>query len=469
MTTSNAAEGAATEPETTQWRPALHFTPRDTWMNDPNGLILHKGVHHLFFQNNPHDRVWGNMSWGHATSTDLLHWDEQPVALTGTPTEGIFSGSAVWDRENTSGLGTDADGNGPLVALYTSAFTGDETFGDEQAQSLAWSTDDGQTWTKHPANPILRRGSKDFRDPKVFWHEPTGRWVMVCVEALDRQAVVYTSANLVNWEYASTFGPAGAPLGIWECPDLVRVPIEGPDGTASGEFGWVFIVSLGSDAPAGGSGMQWIKVDFDGVTITADDANRVRWFDLGPDCYAAVSFSGTGDVCRMIGWFSNWEYAMASPTRPWASAMTVARELTLVREGDDWKLRQTPVLPDARPDSGTDADAGATLVTTTLAEGDLLTLSRGDDCSCRTMLRISRTSDGLLVDRTDASTTEVHAKRPSFTVPLPSGPVELVALEDHGLVELYLDGGLTTATVQTFPATGPLRVGATTPVEVTAL
>ena len=156
------------EAATPHLRPAAHFTARDTWLNDPNGLLHHAGVYHLFFQNNRQGQVWGPMSWGHATSTDLVTWSEQDVAIPNTPEENVFSGSAVADVRNTAGFA--GPGQTALVAIYTSAFTPASSRPGIQAQSLAYSLDDGSSWTRYANNPVLDTGSSDFRDPKVFWH-----------------------------------------------------------------------------------------------------------------------------------------------------------------------------------------------------------------------------------------------------------------------------------------------------------
>ncbi|SDY92281.1 glycoside hydrolase family 32 protein [Tessaracoccus flavus] len=257
------------------YRPAYHYSPETNWMNDPNGLVYHDGVYHLYYQYNPQAATWGNMSWGHATSPDLVNWVEQPLAIgqtfndAGQSIEDIFSGSIVVDTENTSGLGT-AD-NPPLVAHYTSAYTGDHpTLAGIQAQSVAYSLDGGYTWEKYEGNPVLDRGSNNFRDPKVFRYTSpeTGEsyWVMVTVEALAHEVLIYRSDDLLHWSYLSTFGPANATGGIWEVPDLFPLPVEGADETK-----WVMIVNLNPGSPAGGSGAQYFVGEFDGETFTAEN------------------------------------------------------------------------------------------------------------------------------------------------------------------------------------------------------
>lgn len=257
------------------YRPGLHYSPEQNWMNDPNGLVFHDGTYHLYYQHNPHGTSWGNMSWGHATSTDLFTWTEQPVAIrqtldeNGVSVEDIFSGSVVVDHGNTSGFGTTEDP--PLVAIYTSAYTpAHPTHAGIQAQSLAYSTDGGYTWTKYAANPVLDRSSANFRDPKVFWYDggtpETSYWVMVAVEAVDHQVVLYRSNDLKSWDHLSTFGPANAVGGIWECPDLFELPVDGdPQNTR-----WVLVVNLNPGSIGGGSGGQYFVGDFDGTTFTSE-------------------------------------------------------------------------------------------------------------------------------------------------------------------------------------------------------
>ncbi|WP_306366948.1 glycoside hydrolase family 32 protein [Nocardiopsis sp. CC223A] len=264
LTLTGAVQPTAAATADHPHRPVIHFSPDRNWMNDPNGLIHHDGLYHLYFQYNPEGDRWGNMSWGHATSPDLVHWTEQPVAIRFTEQEHVFSGSIVYDEHNTSGLGTPE--NPPLVAAYTSAYTPASERPGVQAQSLAYSLDGGYTWERHAGNPVLDIGRSDFRDPKVFRYEEGGYWVMAAVVATEYTVHFYRSENLRDWEFLSDFGPAHAADGIWEVPDLFELPVDGdPDDTR-----WVLIVNLSPGAITGGSGAQYFVGDFDGITFTPD-------------------------------------------------------------------------------------------------------------------------------------------------------------------------------------------------------
>lgn len=293
------AEEVSVDPADEQYRPALHFTPERNWMNDPNGLVYDDGTWHLFFQHNPYGTRWGNMSWGHATSTDLVHWEEQPVAIpqtfdeSGTAIEDIFSGSVVVDEQNTSGFGT-AD-EPPMVAIYTSAYTPTHpAHAGTQAQSLAYSTDDGLTWTKYEGNPVLDRGSANFRDPKVIrYTDPeTGEsyWVMVAVEALQYKVVLYRSDDLKTWTHLSDFGPANATGGIWECPDLFPLAVDGDPSNVK----WVMVVNLNPGSVAGGSGGQYFVGEFDGTTFTSESTVTDDSLPAG-DVFASFDDGTWGD------------------------------------------------------------------------------------------------------------------------------------------------------------------------------
>lgn len=254
---------ATLDPTSQTYRPAIHYSPTHNWMNDPNGLVYYQGVYHLYYQYNPSGTRWGNMSWGHATSTDLLHWTEQPLAIPGDAASDIFSGSIVVDKDNTSGFGTAE--NPPLVAMYTAAYkTG------EQVQALAYSTDAGQTWTKYDGNPVLDRESNDFRDPHMFWYDggtpESSYWVVAIVEAVEHRVLLYKSIDLMSWTFLSDFGPANATGGIWECPDLFPLAVDGDPSTIA----WVMVVNLNPGAVGGGSGGQYFVGDFDGTTFTSE-------------------------------------------------------------------------------------------------------------------------------------------------------------------------------------------------------
>lgn len=243
------------------YRPQFHFTPAKNWMNDPNGLVYYRGEYHLFFQYNPSGTQWGNISWGHAVSRDLVHWRELPVAIPHDDEEYVFSGSAVVDWNNTSGFGT--EDNPPLVAIYTSAYKATGI----QAQSLAYSTDRGRTFTKYAGNPVIDIGSRDFRDPKVFWYEPAREWRMVVALSAEHKIRIYGSPDLKSWTHLSDFGPTGAVGGVWEVPDLFRLAVDGDPRRVK----WVMVVNLNPGGIAGGSGAQYFTGEFDGTTFTSDD------------------------------------------------------------------------------------------------------------------------------------------------------------------------------------------------------
>ena len=309
------------------YRPRFHFTPQKGWMNDPNGMIFLNGQYHLFFQHYPDGTVWGPMHWGHATSSDLVQWKEQPIALYPDSIGMIFSGSAVLDKNNTSGLGR--GGIAPLVAIYTQHNMPGEKAGrnDFQNQSIAYSLDEGKTWTKFAGNPVLKTPNlKDFRDPKVIWHEPTQKWIMNL--AVADHVELYSSPNLINWRKESEIGKnLFAHGGVWECPDLLSFNV-------NGKTIWVLLVSMNPGGPNGGSATQYIVGDFDGHEFKPYSTD-IKWMDYGPDNYAGVSFANVGNRNILIGWMSNWNYANVVPTEKWRSAMTVPRELSLVKQSSN--------------------------------------------------------------------------------------------------------------------------------------
>lgn len=304
------------------YRPNFHFTPKKGWMNDPNGMIFLNGQYHLFYQHYPDATVWGPMHWGHATSKDLVRWVHQPIALYPDSIGMIFSGSAVLDQHNTSGLGR--NGIAPLVAIFTQHHMPGEKAGrtDFQNQSIAYSLDEGKTWIKYAGNPVLKTpGLKDFRDPKVIWHAPTKKWIMSL--AVADHVEFYSAPDLIHWTKESEIGKGQfAHGGVWECPDLLHFNVQG-------KTIWVLLVSMNPGGPNGGSATQYIVGDFDGH-IFKPFTEAIKWMDYGPDNYAGVTFSNLGDRNILIGWMSNWNYANTVPTENWRSAMTLPRELSLV-------------------------------------------------------------------------------------------------------------------------------------------
>lgn len=312
------------------FRPVYHHTPAYGWMNDPNGMFYKDGVYHLYFQYNPYGSVWGNMHWGHSTSTDLMHWKFEGCAIVPDAWGAIFSGSCVVDHENTAGFGKEA-----VVAFYTSAKA--SPWGDVQSQSMAYSLDNGKTFVKYEGNPILTSSEKDFRDPKVFWYAPGKHWVMML--AVGQHMEIYSSVNLKEWKKESEFGAMqGAHGGVWECPDLVEIPVEG-----TREKKWVLICNLNPGGPFGGSAAQYFVGSFDGKKFVNESPTQTKWMDWGKDNYATVTWNNAPDGrCIALGWMSNWQYANNVPTRQYRSANTLARDLTLYREGQELYLKSTP-------------------------------------------------------------------------------------------------------------------------------
>ncbi|TQJ34669.1 glycoside hydrolase family 32 protein [Arthrobacter sp. SLBN-122] len=496
----DAARPETAPEETSRFRPAIHFTARDTWLNDPNGLVFYDGLYHLFFQNNPYGNVWGNMSWGHATSRDLLHWTEHPVAIACDETEDIFSGSVVVDHGNTSGFGA-ADAPA-LVAIYTSAYKAGSEHSGTQAQSLAYSTDAGMTWEKYAGNPVLTRNSAHFRDPKVFRyegkHDPC--WIMVAVEAQHQKVVFYRSEDLKSWDFLSDFGPANADAGEWECPDLFPLAVDDDPENIK----WVLIVNVNPGAVAGGSGGQYFVGEFDGIRFVPDAGSlaapagvsalgdsaaaaaalqQCLWLDWGRDCYASVSFSDAPDERRIIiGWMNNWDYANELPTAPWRSSMTLARELRLTALNGFARLVQQPALaglttgedltaaheqlrsgtfelrdstfrlPAAVPDSAQVIEAE---IRPGNAEYVAFHLFGNPDETTGTVLSYNATTGQLVLDRRRSGNTGFHEKFASVEsapLVLEDGVLKLQIVLDHCSVEVFAQDGKVVLTDLIFPA-----------------
>lgn len=317
-------------------RPQFHFTPSKNWINDPNGLLYFKGEYHLFYQYNPFGNRWGHMSWGHAVSNDLVHWKHLPIAIKEENKIMIFSGSAVADQNNTSGF-ADKSRQVPLVAVYTGHFISDTSDKEQylQAQYIAFSLDNGRTWKKYPGNPVLDEHKKDFRDPKVFWYSPHKKWIMAVVLPHEHIVQFYGSDNLKQWQHLSDFGPAGDIKDIWECPDLLQVPVQGSVEKKK----WVLFNSQQIT-------MQYFVGEFDGTRfINENPARKIFRPDYGPDFYAAVTYNNlpAGHSPVLLGWANNWKYANDIPTTPWKSAMALPRQLMLQKLDNEWRLLQQPV------------------------------------------------------------------------------------------------------------------------------
>ena len=308
-----------------KFRPTYHFSPLYGWMNDPNGMVYKDGEYHLFYQHNPYGSKWGNMHWGHAISKDLINWEHRPDAITPDALGTIFSGSAVVDTDNTAGFGA-----GAIVAIYTQN-------SDRQVQSIAYSTDNGRSFTKYENNPVLTSDARDFRDPKVFWHKETQRWIMLL--AVGQEMQIFSSSNLKDWVFESSFGEGqGAHGGVWECPDLFELPVDGTN-----EKKWVLLCNLNPGGPFGGSATQYFVGTFNGKEFVNESPSKTKWMDWGKDHYATVTWSDAPDNRRIaIAWMSNWQYANDVPTSQYRSPNSVPRDLSLFTVDGETYLQSAP-------------------------------------------------------------------------------------------------------------------------------
>nr|WP_275897958.1 glycoside hydrolase family 32 protein [Halobacillus ihumii] len=442
-------------------RPQYHFTPEKNWMNDPNGLVYYKGKYHLFYQHNPYGNKWGNMSWGHAVSKDLVHWEHRPVALKPDDLGAIFSGSIVVDKHNTSGLFE--NGSGGLIAIYTSA-------GETQQQSIAYSTDEGETWTKYSGNPVIPNSDiVDFRDPKVMWYEEDEKWVMTI--AAGDHVRFYSSKNLIEWKLMSKFGEnQGAHGGVWECPELFKLPVDGdPTNTK-----WVLQVDINPGSVHGGSGGQYFIGEFDGAKFVNDNPqNEVKWVDYGKDFYATQTWSNTNNRQIWIAWMNNWQYAQAIPTSPWRSAMSIPRELSLKTfSGEGVKLVQNPVKELRRiekkpykwqeetikPGENILADFDSKTYEIT-AEFELGSASEfgfkvRKGANEETVIKYDVSEEQLIFDRTDSGEDEFSKSfAGKFTAPLDpiDNKIKLHIFVDHSSVEVFANNGEKVMTNLIFP------------------
>lgn len=446
-----------------EYRPQFHFSPREKWMNDPNGLVFHQGVYHLFYQYYPDDIVWGPMHWGHAVSKDMRHWEHKPIALFPDKHGLIFSGSAVVDEKNTSGFGSEE--NPPLVAIFTyHDMEGEQaetnTF---QTQGIAYSLDDGESWTKYQGNPVIgNEGIRDFRDPKVFWDELSASWIMVLVAG--DHAKFYRSSDLKQWELVSEFGKdRGAHGGVWECPDLFALP----DPT-TGEDRWVLLISINPGAPNGGSGTQYFIGEWDGTTFTTDQEGA-RWLDWGTDNYAGVTYNNVPDGERIfIGWMSNWAYARDTPTEVWRSAMTVPRKLQLLETTDEIVLTNYPLKafdPEELKYNTISLDAGASFTvnadnfnqseTRFILANNSAKISFSNKIGDLLALELDAENKIFSLDRRQSGITEfqVDFGKKVHHMPVPDLPedFEIRILMDWSSIEIFINGGQYVMTEQLFP------------------
>lgn len=331
---------------TDYYRPSYHFTPLYGWMNDPNGMVYKDGEYHLYFQYNPYGSKWGNMHWGHAVSKDLIHWENLDPAIARDPVGHIFSGSSVVDKKNTAGFGKNA-----IIAIYTN-----NSVNHDEVQCIAYSNDNGRTFTKYEGNPVLTPfdGLKDFRDPKVFWYEKGKCWYMIV--SADKETRFYKSKNLKKWTYVSAFGKGlGQQPCQYECPDFFQLPVNGDKK----KMKWVMTMNINPGCWFGGSATEYFVGDFDGKNFTCPDAHDVKWLDWGKDHYATVTFSNTGDRVLGITWMSNWQYANLTPFKQNRGANGLPRELKLYEKNGKYYISEdvAPEVYALRKDTKNLADA----------------------------------------------------------------------------------------------------------------
>ncbi len=448
----------------TRFRPLFHHTPEYGWMNDPNGMFYKDGVWHLYYQYNPYGSKWQNMSWGHSTSSDLVNWEHKPVALRPDGLGSIFSGSCVVDTDNTAGMGKDE-----VIALYTSA-------GTSQMQSMAHSSDNGITFNVYPANPVITLES-EARDPNMFWNERTGEWNLVLAHALDHEMLFFTSPDLKEWTLQSAFGKGiGAQDGVWECPDLFELPVEGTD-----EKKWVLICNINPGGPFGGSAVQYFVGDWDGRKFTADTlpdgSIPTKWLDYGKDNYALVSWSGAPDGRRTaIGWMSNWQYAADVPTMQYRSANTLPREIGLFRGPDGEVYASSAPSPEllgmrgkltesaSRINAGSkarsfrlpEANDGVCeiLMDIDAAKADNVTLTLSNKAGDEVVMTYDRKASQFSFDRTRSGIVDFSESFPAITVSPTyekNGKISLRVFIDRSSIELFGNEGRFVMTNLVFP------------------
>ena len=446
-----------------KFRPVYHHTPLYGWMNDPNGMFYKDGTYHLYFQHNPYGSTWGNMTWGHSTSTDLVHWHGEDIAIEPDAYGSIFSGSVVVDHYNTAGFG-----EGAIVAFYTSAKS--SPWGDSQSQSMAYSTDGGKTFTKYGGNPVLTSDKRDFRDPKVFWYAPGKHWVMILASGQEME--IYSSRDLKAWKKESSFGAKqGAHGGVWECPDLIELPVEGTDETR-----WVLICNINPGGPFGGNAAQYFVGTFDGKKFVNESPTETKWMDWGKDHYATVTFNNAPDG-RVIalGWMSNWQYQTVLPTMQYRGANTIARDLSLYRNADGelvMRCAPSPEIEAARVEtheipsfrvkdsyevpSLLDDNDGAYEIEMQLKNSGssriILTLSNDKGEKVHMHYDIARKQ--FVMERSESGRTDFSRDFPALTV-APVDDTDTINLRlfvDRSSIEAFGDGGKFVMTNRVFPS-----------------
>ncbi len=437
-----------------KYRPQFHFTPEKNWANDPNGLVFYEGEYHLFYQYNPYGDKWGHMSWGHAVSNNMLHWKHLPIAIeeyldpqTNDSTM-IFSGTAVVDKNNTSGL---CEGKDCLIALYTSNLHRDNK-GLTQHQSLAYSNDKGRTWKRYDKNPILDIQRKDFRDPKVFWYAPQQKWVMALVVPDLYKVQLYQSKNLLQWDLMSEFGKAGDTTRVWECPDLYQLPVE----NESGKSKWVLSLSGGHPAGPTFVGMQYFVGEFDGTTFSSTQTGA-KYIDYGKDFYAGIVYNNVNDRTVMIGWINNWTYANQVPTSPWRGAFSLPRQLSLTKKNDDYFLLQKTIdeAKSLRGEEIKDLEKfnGGSLeieLEWSGADGTILELFSNRDektiiATRDNILFVNRAESGIVNFQPDFASSD------QVSTDSTNQKISLHIFVDQSIIEVFMNGGEASITSQVFP------------------
>jgi fructan beta-fructosidase len=464
---SSIAQTLPVKPYKDTYRPQIHFSPKAHWMNDPNGMVYYKGIYHLFFQYYPNGTTWGPMHWGHAESKDIIHWKELPIALYPDSLGYIFSGSAVVDSNNTSGFGK--EGKVPLVAIFTSHDPKGERMGTNkfQNESIAYSLDNGTTWTKYSGNPVLHNpGIRDFRDPKVMWYAPDHKWVMTL--ATKDRITFYSSPDFKSWTKESDFGSdIGAHGGVFECPDLFPLKL-------NGKTYWVLIVNINPGGPNGGSATQYFVGQFNrNKFIPVDTA--IRWLDYGPDEYAGITWSNTGSRRIFLGWMSNWEYANVVPTVKWRSAMTIPRELSLKNVNGRLLVSSTPIkeikglavstknwfkpgtngLAQERAESdGNVLDPGQYEFKIKCKQIESFKITLSNELNETLIVGYDAEKKQYFIDRTNSGKTDFQKDfKGRFVAPRLTAAKgsDITLVIDAASVELFADGGLTVMTGIFFP------------------